>query len=83
LTDRRLIWQGVGGQTDVKPGVASFPLEEIQMVAPFFGVVLNVGNHLYMLYFPEESMLKWVTYLGQVSDEILVDRGYQIKTAPY
>ena len=83
LTNRRLIWQGVVREMGEQPWVASFPLEEIQMATPFFGVVLNVGNRLYMLYFPEESMLKWVTYLGQVSEDILVDRGYQIKTAPY
>jgi hypothetical protein len=83
LTNRRLIWQGIVREIGEQPWVVAFPLEEIQMATPFFGVVLNVGTRLYMLYFPEESMLKWVTYLGQVSEEILLGRGHQIKTAPY
>jgi hypothetical protein len=83
LTGQRLIWlsdrQGDGDEAST----VSIPLNAILSANTFFGVVLNVGLRLYMLYFPEESMLKWVTYLSLVSQQSLVGTGHRLKTSHY
>jgi len=79
LTNQRLIWQALEEPDRKMSRLVSVPLKEINFASTFFGLVLNVGFQLYMIYFPSESMLKWLTYLDLVSKQI----GHTIKTSHY
>ena len=79
LTSHRLVWQAMDEPDRKFLRVVSIPLKEINFASTFFGLVLNVGFQLYMIYVPSESMLKWLTYLDLVAKHI----GHQIKISNY
>jgi hypothetical protein len=78
LTDRRLVWRGEGlPQT--------FPLARLNSAYAImdFGLALMVERRLYTVYFSEESLLKWVTYLALVARQVAAETGHRIETSHF
>ncbi len=77
LTDQRLAWRGADGRA------ADFPLCRLNSAYAVMdiGVALLVELRLYMAYFREESLLKWVTHIGLVAPQVAEATGHRIVTS--
>ena len=78
LTDRRLVWLGTGP-------VRTFPLTRLNSAYAVMdlGLALMVERRMYTVYFFEESLLKWVTYLALVARQVLVETRHRIETSHF
>lgn len=85
LTDQRLIWQTSASNVSPLPKVVSFSLSQVNSAYGLlnFGLLLMVGMRLYTLRFPQESILKWITYLAMVAQEVQMRSGHRIATSHY
>ncbi len=79
LTERRLAWRGADGRA------ADFPLRRLNSAYAVMdiGVVLLVDLRLYMARFLEESLLKWVTYIGLIAPQVEAETGHRIVTSHF
>jgi hypothetical protein len=79
LTNRRLIWQGQDGQQ------CELSLGKLNSVYAMFNVALAVlyETRLYQVRFPQESLLKWITYFAYVAKEVKATTGHVITTSNY
>lgn len=79
LTDRRLIWQGEDGRE------CSFSLERLNSVYALFNMAILIlyETRLYQARFPQESLLKWVTYFAYVAKEVKDTTGHLITTSNF
>ena len=81
LTNRRIAWQ------DEKPGSppVSFLLSQVNSAYAMmsFGVAFLIGMRLYSVYFAQESVLKWVTYIALVGRQVLAETGHRIATSHF
>jgi hypothetical protein len=78
LTNRRLVWQGARAPH-------SFPLSRVNSAYAIMdlGLALMVEMRLYTVYFPEESLLKWVTYIALVAPQVEAETGHRIVTSHF
>lgn len=78
LTDRRLVWLG-----EELP--RTFPLARLNSAHAVMdlGLALMVERRLYTVYFLEESLLKWVTYLALVARQVWSKTGHRIETSHF
>jgi hypothetical protein len=78
LTDRRLAWLSQGPPH-------SFSLAHLNSAYAVMdvGLALMVERRLYTVYFFEESLLKWVTYLALVAQQVLAETGHRIETSHF
>jgi hypothetical protein len=78
LTNRRLVWL-----SEASP--RAFPLARLNSAYAVMdlGLALMVERRLYTVYFFEESLLKWVTYLALVAQQVLAETGHRIETSHF
>ena len=79
LTNRRLIWRPEDGRGH------DFLLERLNSVYATYNaaLILLYGMRLYRLEFPNESILKWLTYLALVAEEVKAETGQLITTSNF
>jgi hypothetical protein len=79
LTNQRFVWQGEDGKTQ------DFSLQRINSFYTMANIAaaLMHGTSLYIMRFPEDKMLKWVTYFGHVAEEVKATTGHQIITSNF
>lgn len=78
LTSRRLVWRRAGSQHD-------FSLLNLASVYCAFGHGLSLlyNTRLYCVQFKAESVLKWLTYLGHLAQQIETETGHRITVSDY
>lgn len=78
LTGRRLVWLGEGPPR-------AFPLARLNSAHAVMdlGLALMVERRMYTVYFFEESLLKWVTYLALIARQVLAETGHRIETSHF
>ena len=79
LTNRRFVWQGEDGRKQ------DFSMQKINSFYTMANIAaaLMVELSMYMMRFPEDRMLKWVTYFGHVAEELEATTGHKIFTSNY
>jgi hypothetical protein len=79
LTSQRMIWQEENGEFQ------DFSLEKINSFYTAFNFVglVMVEQWLYQINFLEDSLLKWVSYFGEISKVVKESTGHMISTSKY
>jgi hypothetical protein len=78
LTDRRLAWQGEAAACD-------FPLARLNSAYALMadGLVLMVEMRLVTVRFRQESLLKWVTFIGLIAPRVETATGHRIAVSHF
>ncbi len=87
LTDRRLVWQGAACPVPSRHRgpPQDFALARLNSAYAVMdlGLALMIERRMYTVYFFEESLLKWVTYLALAARQVLAETGHRIETSHF
>jgi hypothetical protein len=78
LTNRRLVWRGEGPPRTFRLARLNSAYAVMDL-----GLALMVERRIYTVYFFEESLLKWVTYLALVARQVQAETGHRIETSRF